>query len=175
MDKKVFILRDSKIRDRCKTFLDTFHLITEVYDLEERHCDDAKEYIDVQGTKRYRCEHKPKPIKVTVEDYKKNRSLAQNALMWKWLTLLSNHLRTETGLNTSPEDLKDHFQRLILGFREYQTPTGTYPPGRTRTIGTSEINTAQFTSFLNEIEVYAANVGLTLPHPEDLYYEAMQK
>lgn len=71
MDKKVFILRDNGVRDRCKTYLDTLII--------------AKDRDNWHG---------PPPIyKVTVERYKKNRSLAQNNLMWMWLTALSNFLR----------------------------------------------------------------------------------
>ena len=182
MDKKVFILRDNGIRDRCKTYLDTLTLVPEIFDLEEPHCDKAEEYIDVQGTRRYRCEHPPKPIKVTAETYKKNRSLAQNNLMWLWLTALSNFLRQEHGLDCTPEDLKYEFQKRHLGMRtfdkmntvildKYWNAPGEYKENRI--IGTSEINTDQFTKFLNEIEIYANNAGLQLAHPEDLYYSAM--
>ena len=68
-----------------------------------------------------------------------------------------------------PEDLKDHFQRTYLGFRPYQLDGKTY----VRLVGTSDLNTAQFTDFLNRIEEYANNAGLNLPHPEDSYYDAM--
>ena len=140
-EKKVFILRDSSIRDSAKTYLDTLSLGPD-----------------------------EKPWKVTIEPYKKNRSLAQNSLLWLWLTRLSNFLRNENGLNTMPEDLKDHFQRTYLGNRPYQLDGKTY----VRLVGTSDLNTAQFTDFLNRIEEYANNAGLNLPHPEDMYYEAME-
>ncbi len=141
MDKKVFILRDSTIRDRLKVYLDTLRLGPD-----------------------------EKPLKVTVEPYKANRSLAQNNLMWLWLTALSNFLRQEHGTNATPEDLKDHFQRTHLGTR----PNELDGKLRVRLVGTSDLNTAQFTDFLNRIEEYANNAGLNLPHPEDMYYEAME-
>lgn len=141
--KQAFILRDNGIRDRCNTFIDTVEI-----------GDD-------------------KPIKkVTIEDYKKDRSAAQNRLMWMWLNQLARHLQDEHGLKTTSEDMKDYFQRGYLGNRPYVDPStkGT----RIRVIGTSELDTAQFTEFLNHIDVYAGSeLGLTLPHPEDVYYEAM--
>ena len=110
-----------------------------------------------------------KPVKATTELYKKTRSLAQNNLMWKWLAELSNFLRNDHGTNATPEDLKDHFQRTHLGNRPYELDGQM----RIRLVGTSDLNTAQFTEFLNRIEEYSNNAGLILPHPEDIYYEAM--
>ncbi len=140
MDKRVHILRTSGDRDRYKVYLDTLPLGQD-----------------------------EKPVKATTELYKKNRSLAQNNLMWKWLTELSYFLRNEHGLGASPEDLKYHFQNVHLGRRLYETGEGSHY----RPIGTSELNTAQFTEFLNRVEEYANHAGLNLPHPEDIYYEAM--
>ncbi len=139
-EKRVFILRDSSVRDACKTYLDTLPLGPD-----------------------------EKPYKVTVELYKKNRSTAQNNLLWMWLTKLSNYLRSEHGLNSMPTDLKDHFQRTHLGYSTYVFE-GQF---HVRLRGTSDLNTAEFTELLNRIEEYANNAGLNLPHPEDLYYEAM--
>lgn len=146
MNKKLFILRDSTIRDRLKVYLDTLSLGPD-----------------------------EKPLKVTIEPYKANRSLAQNNLMWLWLTALSNFLRQEHGLDCTPEDLKDHFQRTFLGWRSYEVKDlfSDKPLVVTRQLGTSELKVAPFTEFINEIEIYANNAGLQLAHPEDIYYEAM--
>ena len=142
METKRYILRDASIRNRLKVKLDAMELNSE------------------------------KPFEVLIRPYKKNRSLAQNNLMWKWLTVIANHLRDEHGLQTTDEDLKSYYQSLYLGIRAYEMPGKTQPHGRIR--GTSELNTAEFTEFLNRIEVYAnAELGINLPHPEDIYYEAL--
>lgn len=142
MDKKVFTLRDSAIRDRMKCFADGIQIDPE------------------------------KPIDVIFQPHKKNRSLAQNNLLWMWLGRMANFLREEHGLKTNSDDLKDYFQREYLGHKDYEVPSEDALV--TRLIGTSELNAAQFTEFLNRIDVYAgAELGLKLPHPEDLYYEAM--
>lgn len=144
METKRYILRDASIRNRLKVKLDAMEL-------------------DPQ-----------KPFEVLIRPYKKNRSLAQNNLMWKWLGVIVNDLRDEHGLKTNSDDLKDYFQREYLGHKDYIV---TSEDGEiTRLRGTSELNTAQFTEFLNQIEVYAnAELGINLPHPEDIYYEAMGK
>ena len=142
MDTKRFILRDSSIRDRLIVWLNAQQLDAE------------------------------KPLEAIFRPYKKNRSLAQNSLMWMWLGIIANHLRDEHGLKTNSEDLKAYFQSLYLGMRNYEDPDGQLG---VRHRGTSELKAHEFTEFLNRIDVYAGSeLGLRLPHPEDLYYEAMQ-
>lgn len=143
METKRYILRDSSVRDHLKVHLDTIQIEPD------------------------------KPLEVLIRRYKKNRSLAQNNLLWMWLALIANHLRDEHGLKTNSEDLKSYYQSLYLGICSYQMPGMSKPHGRIR--GTSELNTAEFTDFLNRIEIYAnSELGMQLPHPEDLYYEAMK-
>ena len=117
---------------------------------------------------------------IIIRDYRKNRTLAQNNLMWMWLTQIANFIREEygsvmleeMGSVPTPEDLKDYFQRQLLGFKTYAMPGNEDYADRVR--GTSDLNTAEFTEFLNRIDVYAGSeLGLKLPHPEDIWYEAM--
>ena len=143
MNTKRYILRDSSIRDR---------LITNLNALE----------IDQAA-----------PLEVTIKLYKKNRSLAQNNLLWKWLAEIANHVRSEHGIKTDSISLKEEFQHRFLGYLDYTDSQGWKNP---RIRGTSELNTSEFTEFLNQIEIYASSeLGLLLPHPEDLYYEALGK
>lgn len=141
--KTRYILRDSRIRDRLKVYLDSLVLDQE------------------------------KPLEVLIKPYKKNRSLAQNNLMWEWLGVIVNHLRDEHGTYTTDDDLKAEFQDKFLQRRVYTSSVGEQ---KTRATGTSKLNTAQFTEFLSRIEVYAnSELGVSLPHPADDYYEAMGK
>ncbi len=108
---------------------------------------------------------------VRILEFKKDRSLAQNALMWLWLTRIAKHLDEEHGIKTTPEILKYEFQDRYIGFSSYKKTNGQ---SGARIRGTSELNTSEFTDFLNRIEVYArAELGCDLPHPEDKYYEAL--
>lgn len=183
--KKVFILRDNGVRDGCKTYLDTLKLEPEIFDLEQPHCDKSEEYTDVQGTKRYRCEHPPKPIKVTAEPYKKNRSLAQQALSWIWHKQWSDY----TGDTTDAEHLRFKAVFLLpILIRDNVIP-GLYflvldakqkaLEGNTdrlqaiyRLISTTSLEVSQFAEILTQYQADAAEKGcfFTVRAPE--YYEA---
>ena len=140
-DKKQWILRDRSIRERLIVWLNGLDINLE------------------------------KPLRVLVEPYKKNRSLAQNSLMWLWLNQMAKTLQVEHGVKADSEGLKQYFQEKWLGYKAVWIDEERMYK---RVIGTSELNTAQFTEFLQQIEAYAASeLGMTLPHPEDQYYEAM--
>ena len=91
----------------------------------------------------------------------KKRTLDQNALMWLWFTCIEH----ETGTNKN--DIHDYYCMLFL--RRTANINGEE---RVIISGTSKLNTAQFTDFLNKIQADAANeFGIKLPNPDDLYFE----
>ena len=144
MNTKRYILRDSSVRAVLKTHLDFLVINDENPTME-----------------------------VIIRPHKKNRTLAQNCLMWDWLTQIAVFLDREHGVKTIPRYLKEEFQERFLGYRSYVKTDGTI--GR-KLVGTSEITVKPFTEFLNNIEVYArSELGVNLTHPEDYYYEAMGK
>src|SRR3990167_5513766 len=53
-----------------------------------------------------------KPWSVTVEPYVKRRSLSQNALMWKWINKVADHVQRATGEGS--DDVQDFFKRNAL-------------------------------------------------------------
>ena len=157
MDKRVFVLRDSSIRDRCKTFLDTLPV-----------------------------GHENKPIKVTVEDYKKNRSAAQQALMWIWHGQWSKqfgdlvpdeHIRFKA-VHLLPLLLRE---RVVPGLDYLYSEAkakeleGNREPimALYRLISTSILNVSQFAEILTAYQHEAASRDcfFTVRAPE--YYEAM--
>jgi len=103
-------------------------------------------------------------ITVEVRKTKKGRSNAQNALMWKWLTYIGSSL----GYNKV--EVHDIMCEMILG-----TKTITRFDGTEMEIpnGTKGLKVADMAAFLNEVDRIASEQGIILPHPEDLYYEAM--
>lgn len=119
-----------------------------------RHVIDLLTRLPLDGTK---C--------VEIKDFKKKRSLDQNSLLHKWLTVIAD----ETG--NSLEAVKDEMKRKFLGvvMREF-----TYPNGKVAMLpslrSTTELNTKEMTTFLNQIEALASEFGIILPHPEDLYW-----
>lgn len=156
-EKKIFILRTSDDRDRYKVYLDTLPLGPE-----------------------------QKPIKATTEDYKRNRSLAQQALMWIWHGQWSKHF----GDTTDAEHIRFKVVYLLpVLLREDLVPgldflyseakaqelMGIREPIEAlyRLISTTILDVSQFTEILNQYQYDAAEKGcfFTVRAPE--YYEAM--
>lgn len=103
-----------------------------------------------------------KPLVLTVEPYKKRRSLSQNALMWSWLTKIVDAISQHTGHDT--DELHSFFKSKYL-------------PARTVEIGgevrqyytTTKLTTAEMTAYLDKIYAFATQeLGLLLPLPEEL-------
>ena len=127
-------------------------------------------------------------LEVTVKDYKQDRSVAQNSLMWLWITIVAD----EWGW--LKEDVHIYFKRRLLvpiyerdnegyatmihavrrvhthGFKE---EAKTMSDQIVRLTSTTNADVKQFTEYLNEIERDMQSKGIPLPHPDDRYYSAM--
>ena len=98
---------------------------------------------------------------VTISRERKPRSLDQNSLMWLWFTCIAS----ETG--TPVQDVHDYYCAKFL--RKQISWNGTI---RTVVEGTSKQTKDRMTVFLNEVQSDAATeFGITLPDPEDRYFE----
>ena len=98
---------------------------------------------------------------ITIKRKTEKRSIAQNDLMWLWLTCIER----ETG--TPKEDAYLYYCKKFLLKRI------TFAD-RLETIYTtsSKLNTEEMTAFLNKIQADAAmELGIALPSPDDLYWE----
>lgn len=98
---------------------------------------------------------------VTIAKEKEPRSLEQNALMWLWFTCIES----ETG--TPKQDVHDYYCRKFL--RKYIEWNG-----RKEVVaeGTSKQSKERMTVFLNQVQADAATeFGITLPNPDDRYFE----
>lgn len=97
------------------------------------------------------------PVLVDVSKYKKNRSQAQNRLMWKWLTIIGDHLGYDK------EDLHDEL-RLKLGYYRI-----VESEGKPVTIlkESKKFNTKEMQDYMDKIEALAMQFGLVLPKPDD--------
>lgn len=88
------------------------------------------------------------------------RTIAQNDLMWMWFTCIEN----ETG--TDKKDVYSHYCKMFLSKPD---PMGDGFINDT----SSMLNTKQMTDFMKKIQADAASeFGITLPVPEDMYFEA---
>jgi len=89
-----------------------------------------------------------------------NRSRSQNALYWQWITVLSN----ETGYT------KNKMHTLMAGYflgTEKLTIDGN-PVMIAKS--TRNMRVSEFTDYLEEIEAWAHEQGIILPHPDDYRY-----
>lgn len=104
---------------------------------------------------------------LTFERAKKPRSSEQNRLMWLWFTCIAKGWSEATNRTFTSQDVHDAY---CLMFLPIQTPKGAVA-GRT-----SGLTTEQMTEFLNKVQADAASeYGITLPNPEDRYFEIWAK
>ena len=112
-----------------------------------------------------------RPVEITIKEYVKNRSHAQNLLMHDWFNKMSEHYFLTTGESYAPLAWKELLKEKFLGFDMIELPDGTI---KAITKHTSDCNTKELTEFLEKIDHYAVTeLGLMLPKPDDLYWEAM--
>ena len=99
---------------------------------------------------------------ITVKKVQEKRSIAQNDLMWMWLTCIQN----ETGTN------KDEIYMYYC--KKFLMKTVSVGQKMERIyMTTSKLNTEQMTTFLNQLQADAqTELGITLPTPQDRFWEA---
>lgn len=99
---------------------------------------------------------------ITVKKVQEKRSIAQNDLMWMWLTCIEN----ETG---TPKD-----EVYMYYCKKFLMRTVTMGQRQERVyMTTSKLNTEQMTEFLNKVQSDAqTELGITLPTPQDRFWEA---
>lgn len=91
------------------------------------------------------------------------RSAAQNRLYWAWLGVIGGELgyRTDEMHSLMRFEFLHPVQIEVMGKVLEELPS------------TKDLNVSDFTAYLNHIELWAADMDIRLPHPEDAYYEAM--
>ena len=97
---------------------------------------------------------------VTVEPWVKKRSLDQNALMWKWFTIIAD----DTG--DTKQSVHDDVVPDLVEPTGYMMHKGKPAPQW----NTSKMNTAQMAELLNKLHAWAAStLGIALPLPEEMH------
>jgi len=119
---------------------------------------------------------------IIIRKHKKDRSLEQNSLLWKWLTIIANELGTSK--EEQHEFFKDKFlvniyQRDNPDYADMvQTLREVWKQGmreealslRKRIVALTSTTTAtvaQMAEYLNCIEMAAAELAIKLPFPEE--------
>ena len=98
---------------------------------------------------------------LSVARKRKKRTLPQNALMWLWFTCISR----ESGMPI--QDVHDTYCARFLA-RDAATLQGDI----VRVYGsTSRLSTEAMATFLDQVQADAAEMGIILPRPEDLYFD----
>jgi hypothetical protein len=98
-----------------------------------------------------------KPIKITVEHYKKLHSQSQRGLYRVWL----QHIADETG-DLDVDDLHEVFKQKFLEPEEKEI-LGE----KTLVYSTRKLSTVEYSNFMNKVEVFANDfLNMTLPQPE---------
>jgi hypothetical protein len=125
---------------------------------------------------------------VIIREKKRDRSSAQNSLLWVWYGVISKDLgETEDDLHyrykkkflvAIYERDDDDYRAMIQAVREVYTE-GKKTQARAmekqivKLTSTTTASVEQFTEYLNKIEQDVAPLGIRLPNRDDLYFEAM--
>ncbi len=106
---------------------------------------------------------------IVLRRHKKGRSLAQNRLFWKWMDEIRLYHADNWGRHLSKDEWHDLMCEFLLPTREIEVfGVVRRVHGRTSTLKVEE-----FSEFLQRIDEWARGKGIMLPHPDDLYFEAM--
>lgn len=118
--------------------------------------------VTMDKTFEYMCSQLPNgTYTVSIKRTPVKRTLSQNALMWMWFQCME----AETG--TLKQDIHDYYCQKFLARRAVIGGVEKWVTG-----GTSKLNTAQMTDFLNKVQADAASeFGIMLPLPSDRFYQ----
>jgi hypothetical protein len=108
-------------------------------------------------------------IEVTIRPAKSRNSDAQKRLFWEWMEKISEYF-TRGGFPISKDDAHDLMCHLFLGYTPARTIGTTEVGGRLR--GISNLNTAEMSHLMDNIDAWATDRGLMLPTPADSAHEA---
>lgn len=111
-----------------------------------------------------------KIYEVIVREHKEHRSSSQNRLYWGlWLKEIADYTGFEQ--DELHEMFRSEFLPAILGDEKRFSLFGKE---RVKRHSTTDCTTKQFTEYLNRVERFVnAEIGISLSHPEDIYYMAM--
>ena len=92
-------------------------------------------------------------FELTIKPYKKNRSLEQNALYWKWMMICADEL------GYTKEGMHQTFMRELLAPIIIDTPSGDVMEYSTR-----KLNVKEMSSYMEQVSFTAGEYGVKLPN-----------
>jgi len=99
---------------------------------------------------------------IEIREDKDSRSTKQNALYWEWIGIM-----TETGY--TKDEIHVIMRDMFLGYNEITKKDGVVKELKS----TTKLKVGEMKDYLEQIDIFAAGLNITLPRPEDLYYESM--
>lgn len=137
----------------------------------EAVCNSKKEIVD------FAFETDCFPVKLTISDNFRKRSLSQNALFHKWVNELSVYLIKGGRKDSSPEFCKDLLKHTFLGYEQIERVNAK--TGERVTVSqlkhTSDCDKGEMTHFMNKCYVWCVDIGLLLTIPIDSEYAKLME
>lgn len=148
-----------------------------------------KDHSDITKTMSYlhtnytQANLEGKPLVVSISPECKKRSVAQNSLYWKWISVVERKTGNDKDqlhfefkkkflINILKRDDKEYAEMCLALSALKQSESEQFraiADGVIRETSTTRMDTKQFTEYLQQIEAYAlAKLGISLPVPDDL-------
>jgi len=106
--------------------------------------------------------HFPQKYRFEIKQHRTRRSLSQNSLYWLWLTAISE----QTGMDKG--DLHVYFKERHLPYRVIKI----FGEEQAITMSTGDLNTKQFTDYLEKIRAEVSEYDVLLLDPSDREWES---
>ncbi len=102
----------------------------------------------------------------TLKKENNKRTIDQNSLYWLWLTCIEQEIgQDKNDLHLLFKQMFLPRKEVIIGLQIYHIETST-----------KDLNTFEFKQYLDKIQIFTASeLGITLPDPEDLKFEALKQ
>lgn len=127
----------------------------------QAHCtvkDGALEWKNVQYLKHGLQQLEGLQGVLTIKKKWNKRSLNQNSLYWSWVSIIAAELGyTDNEAHTVLKGLFAPKKEMKFGTKVYRVPRST-----------TELTKGEMVSYMFDVEVQANQLGITLPHPEDI-------
>lgn len=102
---------------------------------------------------------------IVIQEYKKNRSKAQNRLYWNYVKVLGDHFGYDK------DEMHDELKYAFLGEESYTNRKGVE---RVKPKSSAKLTTKEMVKYLTKIEVLAGNQDVKLPIPDDINFIMMR-
>ena len=116
------------------------------------------------------------PVKITVSDSFRQRTINQNSLFHSWASQLSEYLIAKGRKDSSPEFCKDLLKHSLLGY-ETKIMTDCITGLKTEISSlrhTSDLKTGEMFHFMELVDRWCISIGLMLTTPDNSEYKKLK-